>query len=453
MTDHVDGTEALFTSVAGGKALRARILALIDDACGQAKDHSVDMNIMTFAFTDSDVADALVTAAQQAGVKIRVIADWTQRATDGLQQVGRLAELAPAGLEIRYKKDQPYVWDATDARMRWSYRASRGMLHHKTLSIIVDGEPWRLLCGSSNWTDTAAGSYENLLVLSDSTRECRTLMSRVEAEFEALWSDGTASLSAVDAQTHYETVADSYRRNALSEPAAIIGLARGRAEQLQVMNPPNYSALDSPGPIDAVGIDLPHYEIAFSARRPDESTSRAGYSDLNTNRLITLRGPTGRTKIVPLTITTLALDFIFRARPGETLMVAMYGLSTRVPEYGALLDMARRGVHLRILLDGKVGRRTAESLSRLCGSERLPIEVKYGYRTMHQKYVVNTASGDVLTGTANMSTDASARHSEHRVSVRGHHCLARQFAADFETIWNRVGHPENGKASIPEEPA
>jgi phosphatidylserine/phosphatidylglycerophosphate/cardiolipin synthase-like enzyme len=398
------------------------------------------MNIMTFSFTDSDVADALVTAAQRAGVKIRVIADWTQRATDGLQQVGRLAELAPAGLEIRYKKDQPYVWDATDARMRWSYRASRGMLHHKTLSIIVDGEPWRLLCGSSNWTDTAAGSYENLLVLSDSTRECRTVMSRVEAEFEALWSDGTASLSAVDAQTHYETVADSYRRNALSEPAAITGLAGGRAEQLQVMNPQNYSALDSPGPIDAVRVDLPHYQIAFSARRPDESTSRAGYSDLNTNRLITLRGPTGRTKIVPLTITTLALDFIFRARPGETLMVAMYGLSTRVPEYGALLDMARRGVHLQILLDGKVGRRTAESLSRLCGSERLPIEVKYGYRTMHQKYVVNTASGDVLTGTANMSTDASARHSEHRVSVRGHHRLAHQFAADFETIWNRVGH-------------
>jgi phosphatidylserine/phosphatidylglycerophosphate/cardiolipin synthase-like enzyme len=136
------------------------------------------------------------------------------------------------------------------------------------------------------------------------------------------------------------------------------------------------------------------------------------------------------------------LDFILRTRPGETLLVAMYGLSTRVPGYGALLDMARRGVQLRILLDGKVGRRTAESLPRLRQSERLPIQVKYGYRTMYQKYVVNTDSGNVLTGTANMSTDASVRHSEHRVRILGHHHLARQFAADFDTIWNRVSHPE-----------
>ncbi len=321
-----------------------------------------------------------------------------------------------------------------DARMRWSYRASRGMLHHKTLSVIVDGEPWRLVCGSANWTDTAAGSYENLLILSDSTAGCRNLMSRVQLEFEALWSDGTASLSAADAQAHYEAVADYYRRNAHSEPATIDGLPRGAAEPLQLMNPAHYSPVGWLSPA--------RYEIAFSARRSHELTSRAGYSELNSNRLITLTGPTGKTKIVPLTITTLALDFVFRSRPGETLLVAMYGLSTRVPEYGALLEMARRGVRLRILLDGKVGRRTADALARVCESERLPIQVRYGFRTMHQKYVVNIDSADVLTGTANMSTDASARHSEHRLRMLGHHDLARQFTADFETIWSRVDHPE-----------
>jgi phosphatidylserine/phosphatidylglycerophosphate/cardiolipin synthase-like enzyme len=436
------GTEALFTSMAGGKALRARILALIDDACVKAQDHSVDVNIMTFSFTDSDIADALATAAEQPGLTIRLIADWTQRAADGCQQVGRLADLGSPSLQIRYKKDQPYVWDATDARIRWSYRASRGMLHHKTLSVIVDGEPWRLACGSSNWTDKAAQSYENLLILSDSTPGCRDLMSRVELEFEALWSDGTASLSAVDAQTHYETVVDSYRRNALSEPATITGLARGRAEALQLMNPQYYSALGCASPPHAIEADAAQYDIAFSARRPDEMKSRAGYSELTNNRLILMTGPTGRSKVVPLTITNLALDFIFRSQPGETLLVAMYGLSTRVPEYGALLHMARRGVHLRILLDGKVGRHTAEALSRVCGSERLPIQVRHGYRTMHQKYVVNIDSADVLTGTANMSTDASARHSEHRLRMLGHGSLARQFAADFETIWSRVDHLE-----------
>lgn len=425
--------EALFTSLDGGKALRERILALIDEACGKAENHVVAVNIMTFSFTDPIIADALVTAARTPGLTIRLIADWTQRAADGHQQVGRLADLAVPGLRVRYKKDQPYIWDTDDERMRWSYRASRGMLHHKTLSVIVDGEPWRLLCGSANWTDTAAGSYENLLVLSDSTAGCRIVMSRVELEFEALWSDGTASLSAADAQAHYETIAESYRRDARAEPSMIDGLARGRADPLQLMSERHY---------DALGRAPEEYEIAFSARHPDESKASAGYSELNRNRLITLTGPTRKTKIVPLTITTLALDFIFRARPGETLLVAMYGLSTRVPEYGALLHMARRGVQLRILLDGRVSRRVAEALARVCESERLPIEVRHGFRTMHQKYVVNVDSADVLSGTANMSTDASDRHSEHRLAVPGHPSLARQFTADFETIWNRVTDPE-----------
>jgi phosphatidylserine/phosphatidylglycerophosphate/cardiolipin synthase-like enzyme len=423
--------EALFSSTSGGKALRQRILALIGDACGQAVRHVVDVNIMTFSFTDPTIADALAAAAQRPGLTIRLIADWTQRAADGHQQVGRLDKLCLPGLQVRYKKDQPYVWDPTDARMRWSYRASQGMLHHKTLSVIVDGEPWRLACGSANWTDTAVESYENLLVLSDATSASRKLMSRVELEFEALWSDGTASLSAADAQTHYE---------ALTQTEAIVGLSRGHAETLRLMSSHHYSPLACAPPDDGGGADRAHIEIAFSARRPDDTRSRAGYSELNSCRLVTLTGPTGRTKIVPLTLTSLALDVIFRASPGQTLLVAMYGLSTRVPEYGALLHMARQGVRLQILLDGKVARGTAEALTRVCASERLPIHVRHGCRTMHQKYVVNVGSADVLTGTANMSTDASARHSEHRLRVLGHRGLADQFAADFETIWNRVSN-------------
>jgi phosphatidylserine/phosphatidylglycerophosphate/cardiolipin synthase-like enzyme len=57
---------------------------------------------------------------------------------------------------------------------------------------------------------------------------------------------------------------------------------------------------------------------------------------------------------------------------------------------------------------------------------------------MHQKYIVNVDAATVLTGTANMSTDASMRHSEHRIRVVGNRDLADQFATDFATIWNRV---------------
>jgi phosphatidylserine/phosphatidylglycerophosphate/cardiolipin synthase-like enzyme len=52
---------------------------------------------------------------------------------------------------------------------------------------------------------------------------------------------------------------------------------------------------------------------------------------------------------------------------------------------------------------------------------------------------VNADTAAVLTGTANMSTDSLRRHSEHRIRVLRNNSLADQFAADFETIWNRIG--------------
>jgi phosphatidylserine/phosphatidylglycerophosphate/cardiolipin synthase-like enzyme len=432
--------EAIFSSVVGGDALTARVVELITDASAKATTSAVEVNVMTFSFTDPRIADSFVVAARQPRLTIRLIADWTQRADDGNQQVGRLAELGLPNLRIRYKKDQPYIWDASDARMRWSYHASRGMLHHKTLSVVIDGEPSRLACGSCNWSAKAADSYENLLIVTDATAGCRELMSRVEKEFEAIWSDNAASLSPDDAQAHYETIAETCRQQAMATPGPMNGMVSGPAGTLRVLNPRHDTrsgSVSEEGGIESISPDI---LIAFSARRPNEEQSCAGYAESNRRRHITLSIPGGRTKRVPLTISTLALDVIYRARPGETLLIAMYGLSTRVPEYGALLNAARRGVCLRILLDRKVGKRTAESLSRVRLREDLPIQVKAGHRMMHEKYIVNVATATVLTGTANMSIDASMRHSEHRIRVLGNSSLADQFAADFETIWSRVSN-------------
>ena len=432
--------EAIFSSVAGGDALRARVVELIADASARATRSAVQINVMTFSFTDPFIADSLAAAVQQPRLTVRLIADWTQRAHDGNQQVGRLAGLDLPNLKVRYKKDQPYVWDASDARMRWSYHASLGMLHHKTLAVVVDGEPSRLVCGSCNWSAKAADSYENLLIVTDSTAACRALMSRLESEFEALWSDNTASLSPGDAQAHYEAVAETCRQRAIAAPRPKSGLTPGPTGTLRVLNSRHdirSGPISEEGGIEPVSPDI---TVAFSARRPNGEQSRAGYAESNRRRHITLSTPGGRTKRVPLTISALALDVIYRARPGETLLIAMYGLSTRVPEYGALLNAARRGVCLRILLDRKVGKRTAESLLRVRLREDLPIQVKTGHRMMHEKYIVNANTAAVLTGTANMSTDASMRHSEHRIRVLGNNSLADQFAADFETIWNRVSN-------------
>src|SRR5262249_48828020 len=97
---------------------------------------------MTFAFTDQEIADALADlAARRPGITIRILADWSQRIPAQGQQVGRLARLGLSNLRVRYTIDQPYTWDATAARLRWSYRESRGLLHHKTLGVLVDGRP------------------------------------------------------------------------------------------------------------------------------------------------------------------------------------------------------------------------------------------------------------------------------------------------------------------------
>ena len=83
---------------------------------------------------------------------------------------------SPENLFVRYKHDQPYEWDPVHRRLRWAYRASRGLLHHKTLGVFVDGVPTELVCGSFNWTRKAASSYENLLILSAGDAASAALM-------------------------------------------------------------------------------------------------------------------------------------------------------------------------------------------------------------------------------------------------------------------------------------
>jgi phosphatidylserine/phosphatidylglycerophosphate/cardiolipin synthase-like enzyme len=120
------------------------------------------------------------------------------------------------------------------------------------------------------------------------------------------------------------------------------------------------------------------------------------------------------------------------------LAVALYALSARVPEYGALLDAARRGVQVRVLLDAVVGRAIHGQLVAVAGREGLPIEARFASRTMHQKYVVHPDSKSVLTGTANFSTDSSLRHSEQRLLIRGDDALVHGFVTDFNAMWARA---------------
>ena len=440
--------EALFTSLAGGGAIRERLLELVDRAAMLAATRRVELHAMIFSFTDEVLADALIAAAARgSGLTIRIIADWSQRVRARGQQAGRLADCGLANLRLRYTKDQPYIWDPAVAHMRWSYRASRGLLHHKTLGLTVDGRPWQLICGSFNWTANAAQSYDNLLVVSADDAGSAALMTRMELEFAALWTDRRMTLSPGEAHRHYQAILGEYQRDPTLLPAAVTGLSGdpdepddGEATRLPLPCLAGGPPADPAGAVpvgSAADASVRRVAIAFNARQT-AGRSRRGHADANHAQRLQPSRPMVRAKIVPLTITNLALDVILAAAPAATLSIAMYGLSARVPEFGALLDAARRGVRLRFLLDAAVGAAIASRLAAVGQSENLPIEIRTAGRMMHQKYIIDPAAETVLTGTANLTTDASSRHFEHRILVARDARLTEQFLADFETIWSRL---------------
>jgi hypothetical protein len=100
--------EALFTSLVGGDRRRRCVLELIDEATALAHSRIDDLHVMTFAFTDEEIADAMArAAARHPTLTIRIIADWNQRTRTRGQQIRRLAELNLPNLRVRYKNDQP----------------------------------------------------------------------------------------------------------------------------------------------------------------------------------------------------------------------------------------------------------------------------------------------------------------------------------------------------------
>jgi len=364
----------------------------LDDALTAGGLRQIDVHIMTFSFTDGQIARALDDlAATHTNVTIRLIADWRQGSSAAGNRVRDLEQSGRANLLVRYKNDQPYIWDVQRARLRWSYRASHGLLHHKTLGVLIDGEPWTLVCGSFNWTTRAANSYENLLIARhDDAGEC-DLMRAVEREFEAMWCDGRVTLSPDEARTHYLKILEEFRKDPPTTPASVIGIDSGRNAPLSVM--PDAKTRDEQSRVAPTNGRV---VIAFSSRGPRQGAAERGYSRVNHDRRFLLHKPAGHLKQVPLTLSVLALDVIARPARGETLKVAMYALSARVPEYGALLDAARRGVHIQILLDGVVGVAIQRQLAQVVRREGLPIEWRQGRRRMHQKYIVHPEARTVL---------------------------------------------------------
>ena len=435
---------AFFTSTDGGAALPEAVLETLRSAELLARHGvaPVDLQIMCFAFTDRAIAERLVAAARDnPRLIIRVIADWSQSAPGKGSVLGWMAGQRLANLVVKFKIDAPYVRDAQTGRMVWSYGASLGMLHHKTMLVRHGRAPVALLMGSYNWSARGTRAYENL-VLVEAGEATLPVLASFDAEFEALWADHRLTAAPGRASRILERLRSELAQDDRRDDPAFLNDIFGAHGPVL----PGGAAPVRPvvaGPRRQVAPDAP--VAVFSGQIPGEATARAGFAVANDRRALLLQRPGGGARPAPLTLNTIALQAIRAVPAGARLCLAMYALSPRVPEFGALLEAARRGVRLRLLLDRTIGAGLAAALADLAAREGLALEVRTSGRRMHQKYLLCPDTAMVLTGTANMTRDATLRHADHRVLFPAAPGLARAFERDFATIWDRLA-PASAKA-------
>jgi len=296
-------TQAVFTSLDGGAMMPVTILDLIARArlCAEA-GAKVDLEVMCFAFTDARISAALAALCRdQPTVTLRIIADWSQSARGAPTVLEAIAAEGLRNLFIKFKLDAPYVQDEA-GRLRYSYGASWGMLHHKTLLVRVDAEPVLMALGSYNWTTRGTQAYENLIVTDDAA-----LLGPFTAEFAALWADHRLTATTDRARSIMARMkVEAAEGRDLRDPTLlsdILGLAGVAA------TPPPPRRL-AEGAVLAV----------FSGSMPPGVTPAAGHAVKNDRRALNLLRPAGSRQPAPLTLNTLALEAIRSVPPGARLL-------------------------------------------------------------------------------------------------------------------------------------
>lgn len=417
---------AHFTSTSKVSLLEV-VLDFLDDAKALGARDTIIIDMMVFSFTSQGIYDQIIALSKQENIKFRILADWGNISLDNERKVALLAQLRSSEIEIKYKFDQPYYWDLERDKLQWSYHTSLGMLHHKTILVSVNEKPTRLLTGSFNWTKKAVHNYENILEVEADSKQTSAMLNAFNAEFLSLWNNPALSLTPGQAKTFLLSVEQFYRTDKTRRPEQFLETFTSQQSlEDERKLPTNRTSLT----FDAL--------VAFSGSHPYKQWRNLGFAAQNAWRYFEMNKVSAPEKRVPLSLTTAALDVIFRADKSSQLCLCMYAISQRVPEYNALLNAAREGVAIKMILDQEANQFVMEQLKEKINQEGLPIQIKAGKRGMHQKYLLDSAKFNLVTGTANMSTDASNRHAEHRFLFRNNVELARSFTHDFETIWSRL---------------
>ncbi len=173
----------------------------------------------------------------------------------------------------------------------------------------------------------------------------------------------------------------------------------------------------------------------FSSKGYDDTTAGTGYAAEHAGSTVPVMGADGTVAQKPATLSAGVIDLLNRAKPGDTVKLALYGLSASTPEYAAIVDAASRGVAFKVVLNAAYNAGVAAALKQL-GVAGLPVQVRIQKaKTMHQK--LGVVNDDVFHGSANFSSSASSKHSEDRFVVKNDVELAGEVDAEFERIWTK----------------
>jgi len=425
---------SFFTSAAAKKQPREIILKMID-AVGSIKVPSsckVDVHVMVFSFTDSLIFSALKkissSESQNNNVCVRILSDWCQGGP-GSKRLLTEHESQPGRLEIKFKLDYPYYLCETNNKLIWSYKHSKGLLHHKMLSVNINGMPIAMISGSYNWTTRAReASYENIVLVSCLTSSQLYAMYSYEREFRQYWSRVDASVTKQQCKEIYYALGEYLKRKASSHE---VNSAANKTQQCFVL--PAHLQIKL-GKSDDTNSKC---RLAFSytsCTLNGIGKSYNGICPINQAQRFALTKPSMRTKSVPLTLSMLSLDLINRSRRGHVVLIAMFGFSSRIAEYDAMLNAVKRGVSVFVLVDRRASRSfvAKHRIKRVDG-----LSIKFSAKYMHQKYIVCPQLKSLVVGTANLTADSLYRHSESRFLFNDEPRLADEFVNDFYRIWKK----------------
>jgi phosphatidylserine/phosphatidylglycerophosphate/cardiolipin synthase-like enzyme len=550
-----DGIKSYFSSTTAN--LGEKVIDAMRETVAEARGKRVDINVMIFAFTDKDMADQILElVAQNPNVHVHLIGDFSLVTSAGGRQPARMIEEAARlgisdRVQIKFKKDDPWIWSASAGRPVYNHSSTEGLNHHKGFVSLIEGRPHRLVTGSFNWSKTAANeNYENLFVVSADNPANRTMMGGYSREFVAFFNHpDTLTLQQAKAfkrdtfnalsiannhppqprldpgqplpmyvpplapdivdvnhltDENYQKLNDligdrgtirsllhqsvtygpfSNFTNLVERVPRIGNLPQTRVERLQEqlefgigtveINRAGASEMERTLKLPSVlakaivaerqrvgdfesieelksvpGMTQAIYDrisprlnddvgrAFFSARAFSETEPRTGYAE---HPPVPVMGADGTVALQHPSLSSAAIDLIRRAKPGDTVKLAMYGLSAGTPEYREIVEAAARGVGFRIVLNKAYNESVASALKRL-GDQGLPIEVRIiRGRTMHEKFGV--VNDDCFHGSANMSGSSEERHSEDRFLVKNNASLAADFNAEHDRLWERGTPP------------